>query len=191
MSRSALFSSLLSGIVVASVTLGSASAATKPNRPASIVPAGWPKVLAIPRMGVAHAPIEYNAFSSAKDIDAPFRWGDVAWYDRGPRPGDQGRASIYGHLDSYTGPAVFYHLKYLRKGDIVKVSYKGGRTLSFKVQWSHLYPNNRLPTNFLYGRTTQRGLSLITCGGFFHRDGTGYDHKLVVYATLVMPSRHK
>ncbi len=191
MSRSALISSLVAGLMVVSATLGSASASTKPNSPASIVPAGWPKTMAIPRMGVTHAPIEYNAFTRAKDIDAPFKWGDVAWFDRGPRPGDQGRASIYGHLDSYTGPAVFYHLKYLRKGDKVTVTYKGGRTLTFVVQWSRLYPNNQMPTKFLYGRTTQRGMSLITCGGLFHRDGTGYDHKLVVYATLLMPSRHK
>jgi hypothetical protein len=40
---------------------------------------------------------------------------------------------------------------------------------------------------FLYGRANDRGLALMTCGGVFHRDGTGYDHKLLVYASLVLP----
>jgi sortase (surface protein transpeptidase) len=155
------------------------------------VPAGWPKTLSIPRIGVSRAPVEANTFSTSKDIEAPFKWGDVAWYSRGPRPGDVGRANVVGHLDSYTGPAVFYQLKTLKKGDKILVSYPGGRSLTFQVQWSHLYPNTHLPMQFLYGTTTQRGLALTTCGGTFHRDGTGYDHKLIVYATLVMPSGKK
>jgi sortase (surface protein transpeptidase) len=187
MRRSALLSSLLAGFAIAAVTLGSASASTKPKSPVFTVPSGWPQSLAIPRMGVAKAPVEANPMNAPKDIDAPFKWGDVAWFNRGPKPGEQGRASIYGHLDSYTGPAVFYQLKTLKKGDKVMITYPKGRTLTFVVQWSHLYPNNHLPLKFLYGNTTERGMSLITCGGLFHRDGTGYDHKLVVYTTLVMP----
>jgi sortase (surface protein transpeptidase) len=189
MRRIFLFSSLLIAIMLGA-TLTSASASSKPKAP-SLVPPGWPKAVTIPRMNVKNAPVEPNAFNAAKDIDAPFKWGDVAWFSRGPRPGDKGRASIYGHLDSYTAPAVFYRLKDLKKGDTVYVVYKGGRAVTFKVQWSHSYLNNKLPMKFLYGNTTQRGLSLITCGGAFHRDGTGYDHKLVVYATMVMPSKKK
>jgi hypothetical protein len=37
----------------------------------------------------------------------------------------------------------------------------------------------------MYGPTTDHGLMLVTCAGIFHRDGTGYDHRLMVYATLV------
>jgi sortase (surface protein transpeptidase) len=142
-------------------------------------------------MNLSNVPVESVAFNRPKDIEAPFSFSEVAWFSRGPRPGDEGRASIYGHLDSYTGPAIFYHLKYLKKGDRVVVNYKGRRSLTFVVQWLHSYPNTHLPDKFLYGTTTQRGLALITCSGFFHRDGTGYDHKLIVYATLQMPSKHK
>jgi hypothetical protein len=28
----------------------------------------------------------------------------------------------------------------------------------------------------------------MTCAGAFHLDGTGYDHKLIVYARLVLPN---
>jgi hypothetical protein len=40
----------------------------------------------------------------------------------------------------------------------------------------------------MFGRNRQRGLVLITCSGVFHYDGTGYDHKLLVYARLILPS---
>jgi hypothetical protein len=40
----------------------------------------------------------------------------------------------------------------------------------------------------MFGRTHERGLVLVTCAGVFHRDGTGYDHKLIVYARLVLPN---
>jgi LPXTG-site transpeptidase (sortase) family protein len=188
MRRIILFPTLIMAVLLAAVTVGSATASPKPKSP-SLVPAGWPKAMSIPSMHVVKAPVEPNALNSARDIDAPFKWGDVAWFSRGPRPGDQGRASIYGHLDSYTGPAVFYQLKNLKKGDKVYVVYKNGRTLTFQVKWSKSYPNNKLPMGFLYGSTKERGMALITCGGLFHRDGTGYDHKLVVYTTLVMPTK--
>jgi sortase (surface protein transpeptidase) len=142
--------------------------------------------VAIPKIGVTKAPVESLPMNRKQDIDAPHKWGDVAWYNRGPRPGDPGRATIYGHLDSYTGPAVFYHLKDLVKGDRIQVQYSDGRTLTFLVQWTHEYLNKDLPVKFLYGSTQERGLALITCAGIFTK-ATGYQSKLVVYATLLMP----
>ena len=148
------------------------------------VPAGWPKFLSIPRLRLK-APVEAVAFNRPTDYHAPYRWEDVAWYNRGPRPGDTGRATMFGHLDSYCCPAIFYHLRYLRRGDTVQVAYRTGQLLTFQVQWVNNFWNNKLPLKYLFGTTQERGLSLITCSGTFHRDGSGYDHKLVVYARLV------
>ena len=153
------------------------------------VPKGWPKLLAIPKIGV-RAPVEALAYNRASDYDAPYRWGDVAWYDRGPRPGDVSHANVFGHLDSYCCPAIFYRLKDLRKGDHVYVGYQDGQVLTFQVQWSETYWNNKLPLKFMYGAWRDRGMVLMTCAGYFHRDGTGYDHKLIVFASLVWPRNH-
>jgi hypothetical protein len=112
----------------------------------------------------------------------------VAWYSRGARPGDIGRATIFGHLDSYCCPAVFWRLGTLQPGSIVRVTYRGGRSLTFRVLWHQTYLNKDLPLKWLYGPVQERGLALITCAGVFHTDGTGYDHKLMVYARLVLPS---
>jgi hypothetical protein len=137
----------------------------------------------IPKLHV-DAPIESLNFRTVSEEMAPLRWNDVAWYDLGPKPGDMGRSEIWGHLDSTCCPAVFYELKTLRKGDSVEVRYKKGRPLTFRVQWSAEYPNTALPLRFMYGPSRDRGLLLFTCAGIFHYDGTGYDHKLIVYATL-------
>lgn len=150
------------------------------------LPMGWPKVLAIPKLRVS-AHVEDVSFTHTNDIHAPFQWNDVAWFDKGVKPGDQGHAAIFGHLDSTCCPAVFYLISELHKGDIVNVAYKRGM-LRFKVMWQAVYPNNKLPVNYLFGRSKQRGLVLITCTGIFHTDGSGYDHKRVVYARLLLPN---
>lgn len=162
----------------------SASAA---HGPIIVVPPGWPKVVSIPRLKDV-SPVENTPLLKPADYEMPKGWFDVAWYDRGVRPGDIGHAAILGHLDSYTGPAAFYHLRDLRRGDRVSVRYRNGRWLTFRVVWQATYLNGGLPMGWIFGPSSQRGLILMTCTGLFHRDGTGYDHKLIVYARLVLPN---
>ncbi|HCG03384.1 MAG TPA: hypothetical protein DEV93_22960 [Chloroflexi bacterium] len=152
-----------------------------------VVPAGWPKFVMIPRLNV-RAPVESLDLSKSLPTHAPYRWGDVAWYDRGPKPGQLGRANVFGHLDSTCCPAVFWQLKTLKPGDIAEVQYKKGSPLKFKVIWSQNYLNSKLPIKFMFGPASQHGLVLTTCSGVFHTDGTGYDHKLLVYARLILPN---
>jgi hypothetical protein len=179
-------------IRVLTVTVLSALSLVAGIRPADAaqtlqLPQGWPQRLSIPSVGIT-APVESLAFSRPQDAKAPYRWGDVAWYDRGPKPGDMGRANIFGHLDSTCCPAVFYKLKFVKPGATIQVAYKHGSPLTFKVLWSATYANTSLPFRFLFGATNERGLALMTCAGGFHLDGTGYDHKLIVYARLVLPN---
>jgi sortase (surface protein transpeptidase) len=151
------------------------------------VPNGWPRTLSIPKIGVT-ANVESVALSKPEDTHAPYKWDDVAWYDRGTRPGDRGHAAIFGHVDSTCCPAVFYHLQDLKAGDIVEVRYKKGPTLKFRVMWSQVYANNKLPVKFLFGPASERGLELITCTGMYFPNGPGYDHKRVVFARVILPN---
>jgi sortase (surface protein transpeptidase) len=93
---------------------------------------------------------------------------------------------MFGHLDSYTGPAVFWRLRDLKAGDRIEVTYPGGKTVAFRVMWQSSYPNNRVPVRWMVARAQQRGLALVTCAGVFRQDGVGYDHKLVVYARMIL-----
>jgi sortase A len=171
---------VLSALVGFLLCSGASAAGPQPLR----TPPGWPQAVVVPRLSVV-ALIEPVAMTNAADTEAPHRMNDVAWYSRGHRPGDRGRAEIFGHLDSICCPAIFYHLRTMKAGDLIQVRYKTGKPLTFRVRWQATYLRTRMPLSFMYGPTTDHGLMLVTCAGVFHRDGTGYDHRLMVYATLV------
>jgi hypothetical protein len=118
-------------------------------------------------------------------IEVPHDWDTAGWYDRGPRPGQPGPAVILGHVDSRTGPAVFYRLRELRPPDIVRVGLADGRMLAFRVQRVERYPKDHFPTEAVYFPTLNRELRLITCGGEFDYAAGSYLDNIVVYATLV------
>jgi sortase (surface protein transpeptidase) len=117
-------------------------------------------------------------------LEVPKDWDTAGWYDKGPRPGQPGPAVILGHVDSKTGPAVFYQLRALRPGDTVRVGLADGRVLVFRVQRVQRYPKDEFPTEAVYFPTLNRELRLITCGGEFDYAAGSYRDNIVVYATL-------
>jgi Sortase domain len=117
-------------------------------------------------------------------IEVPHDWNTAGWYDRGPRPGQPGPAVILGHVDSRTGPAVFFRLRALRPRDVVRVGLADGRILVFRVQRVQRYPKDKFPTEAVYLPTLNRELRLITCGGDFDYAAGSYRDNIVVYATL-------
>lgn len=170
---------------LATVTALSGVASTHSSSPAR---RQAPQSLIIPSIHL-RAPVESVSFNKPADSKAPFHWGDVAWYNRGPLPGELGHALIYGHFDSYCCPAAFFLLRTLKKGASVTVVFPGNKSRTFIVRWSASYWDSKLPIKFMYGPSSDRGLLLITCAGAFHPDGTGYDHQLMVYATMPAPPK--
>jgi sortase (surface protein transpeptidase) len=106
----------------------------------------------------------------------------AGWYEYGPTPGQQGPAVIVGHVDSYTGPSVFYRLKDLRKGERIYVTLADGQRPAFIVDGLQEASKDQFPTSAVYGSLPYQGLRLITCGGPFDT-GTGhYLDNVIVYA---------
>jgi hypothetical protein len=91
---------------------------------------------------------------------------------------------IAGHVDSRTGPAVFYRLRELRPGDEVRVVRADRRVVRFVVESRASYPKPDLPAERVYGPTTAPALRLITCAGSFDRRRRSYRDNLVVEATI-------
>jgi sortase (surface protein transpeptidase) len=143
-----------------------------------------PARLEIPAIGVS-TPLVRLGRRSDGSIEVPSAWDTAGWYDQGPRPGQPGPAVLLGHVDSKTGPAVFYRLRELRPGEIVRVGLTDGRTLVFRVQRTERYPKDKFPTEAVYFPTLDRELRLITCGGDFDYAKGSYVDNIVVYATLV------
>ena len=106
----------------------------------------------------------------------------AGWYEVGPRPGEAGPAVIVGHVDSRSGPAVFFRLGELRRGDRIVVGQAGGVARSFVVKRVERSAKEALPVERIWNRTRLPVLRLITCGGSFDRSSGHYRDNVVVYA---------
>ena len=109
----------------------------------------------------------------------------VGWYTGSPRPGAVGSSVLAGHVDSKSGPGVFYWLSALRAGDRVYVSRADGTMAVFSVTKVQTYPKDEFPTAAVYGATPDPELRLITCGGTFDSASGHYLNNVVAYATAV------
>jgi sortase (surface protein transpeptidase) len=142
-------------------------------------PGGPPTRLRIPAIGV-DSPLEPLHLDAHGALTAP-SFPHAGWYADGPAPGDVGPAVLAGHVDSKSGPAVFYRLGALRAGDPVEVQ-RDGRWLTFTVVDVRRYPKNAFPTAEVYGPTPDPQLRLITCSGVFDHARHSYLDNTVVYA---------
>jgi hypothetical protein len=152
---------------------------------AGSIPSGArPNAVVIPRIGVA-APLMRLGLGPGRRMQVPEDFSVAGWYVGGPRPGEPGPAVIAGHVDSRRGPAVFYRLAELRKGDVVVVRYSGGPSVRFRVERIERHPKAAFPTSRVYGRTAGAKLRLITCGGTFDRASGHYRDNVIVFASAV------
>lgn len=147
---------------------------------APLLTAGPPTEVRIARIGV-DSPLETLGLSPTGELNPPQDFARAGWYAAGTAPGDVGPAVIAGHVDSRTGPAVFFRLRELHPGDLVEVS-RDGHWLSFRVTATKEYPKNQFPDAAVYGPTPDPQLRLITCGGDFDRSRRSYYDNVVVYA---------
>lgn len=150
-------------------------------RPARSERVAIPVRIEIPSLGV-RAPIIRLGLNPDRSLEVPKDFGDTGWWSGGSRPGEAGPAVIVGHVDSHTGPAVFYRLSELRKGDTVVVVRRDGSRARFTVQGSERFPKDEFPTARVYGRTDGPTLRLITCGGDFDSSTGHYVDNTIVYA---------
>ena len=117
-------------------------------------------------------------------IEIPSDWQVAGWYAEGVRPGQAGPAVIVGHVDSKQGPAVFYRLRDLRRGDTIEVTRKDGSVAVFVVDRLEQHAKTRFPTDDVYLPTLEPTLRLVTCDGMFDRSTGHYRDNLVVFANL-------
>ena len=108
----------------------------------------------------------------------------AGWFTGGVTPGEKGTAVVVGHVDNKQGPAVFYNLGALKKGNRVEVARKDGKTAVFEIYGIEVFDKNNFPGDRVYGSKGEPELRVITCGGGFSKK-TGYDGNVVVFARLV------
>jgi sortase (surface protein transpeptidase) len=137
----------------------------------------------IPRIGVSSSLLRLGREPDGTVETPPLRRAEVAgWYALGPQPGDPGSAVILGHVDSDRGPAVFFRLRELRRGDEVRVERADGSVVWFVVERTRQLPKERFPTDDVYYPTLKPGLRLVTCGGLFDHRTDHYRSNIIVFA---------
>lgn len=146
---------------------------------------GSPPVrITIPAIDVA-ATVTRLGINEDQTVEVPSDPATTGWYRYGPRPGTRGSAVILGHVDSDSGPAVFYRLRYLVPGDVVTVQAANGSVSRFRVLRLRTYANADFPAQQVYGaHGAMHALQLVTCGGGYD-SATGYQANVVVYTTLI------
>jgi len=145
-------------------------------------PVARPVLLTIPLIGVSTQLVTLGLTSSGA-LQVPSSTTVAGWYTGSARPGAIGSAIIVGHVDSVSGPGVFFRLSELRAGDMAYVKRSDGTLVAFRVTSVQMYLKDRFPTETVYRPTRDAELRLITCGGAFDSATGHYLSNTVVYAT--------
>jgi sortase (surface protein transpeptidase) len=147
-----------------------------------------PVRLVIPAIGVATRLVRLGLEPDGA-MQVPDDFATAGWFAGAPVPGQVGPAVIAGHVDSRTGPAVFYRLRELRPGHAIVVERADGSRLRFVVEQARSYPKTGFPTAAVFGPVPSAALRLITCTGDFDRARGSYRDNLVVFASLAGAAR--
>lgn len=151
-------------------------------RPSIRVVDPTPARLVIPSISV-NATVEARGLDSTRNMETPADFHDVAWYRLGPRPGEPGDALINGHVNWWTGDAVFTRLANLRPGDEISVIRADGVEVKFHVTGSQtVAANARVASLFAPGITPT--LTLITCAGDWNPLTQSDTRRLLVSAAV-------
>lgn len=153
-----------------------------PTRSPFPVERSVPVHLSVPAIGVSTDLLRLGLQEDRTvEVPAPSDSEYAGWYRLGTSPGQLGSAVILGHVDSTTGPAVFYELRSLERGDRVDVRLDGGAVAHFAVEDVLTYPNEAFPARKVYTSQGYRGLNLVTCGGEYDKARGGYQSNVVAY----------
>ncbi|MEU0568404.1 class F sortase [Nonomuraea sp. NPDC005983] len=159
------------------VAFGRSLQTTPQSAGASVVP----ESIDIPSIDV-EAPLMKLGLSKDGEVELPpYEKPKMAgWFSGSAVPGEKGASVIVGHVDTKTAPAVFFKLRQVRKGEIVKVERSDGKVVEYKVDSIEQVHKDSFPAKRVY---VDDGLKLVTCGGKFDYAKGEYVDNIIVYAS--------
>ncbi|MFB6553027.1 class F sortase [Streptomyces sp. NPDC056405] len=107
----------------------------------------------------------------------------AGWFTGAVTPGEKGTAVVVGHVDNQQGPAVFYGLGALKKGNKVDVHRQDGKTAVFEIYGIEVFEKDDFPGDRVYASKGSPELRVITCGGGFSKQN-GYEGNVVAFARM-------
>lgn len=118
---------------------------------------------------------------------------EVAWIDGTGLPGSGRNAVFYGHLDWVDREAVFWRLKDVKAGDLVKIGLEDGTELVYKVTSTYFLEEGDPQIRELERPLEGDIITLETCGGRWIPDpskpyGGEYTHRRILRAERLLES---
>ena len=147
-----------------------------------------PRRIRIPAIGV-NARVVSLERAPDRTMETPENFDNTGWYEPGSEPGERGPAVVAGHIDSTSGPAVFYRLRELKRGDLIRIARADGSVVRFRVEGLERWPKAAFPTRRVFGKTRLAALRLVTCSGNFDASTGHYVDNTIVYATRLRVRR--
>lgn len=173
------FIPLVSTQLISTLTIHKALAITKQEN----LRVGLPTMLKIPRTGI-NSTLENVGLTSRGVISLPKSPTKAAWFNFGPRPGDNGSAIIIGHYGVWKNgtAAIFNSLYKLRKGDKLYIKDEKGATITFVVTKLLVYSKNDDVSSVFNAGDGKAHLNLVTCTGAWNKASKTYSKWLVVFS---------
>ncbi|HEY4963778.1 MAG TPA: class F sortase [Candidatus Saccharimonadales bacterium] len=151
-----------------------------------VVAPNLPRYLIIPKLGVNSRILSVGVNSSGA-LATPNNVFDTAWYNESAEPGQPGATLIDGHISSWTSHGVFYGLKDLVAGDIIKVERGDGKVFTYSVVKTVVYPASNVSMTDAVTPVTAGvpGLNLISCDGDVITGTNTFNERIVVFSEQV------
>jgi sortase (surface protein transpeptidase) len=154
-----------------------------PSRAVGVVPSP-PVEISIPAIGVQSSIVDLGQNADGT-VEVPSSFHVVGWYKYTVTPGQVGPSVFLGHVDSQSGPGVFYRLGQLRIGDRVVVRRTDGRSVVFAITGVREYSKTAFPSIDVYGNTSTPTIRLVTCGGPFDSATHHYISNIVAFGEMI------
>ncbi|MBE4907325.1 class F sortase [Bacillus luteolus] len=143
-----------------------------------------PQNLAIPSLNL-DANIISVGLQEDGTMEVPKDVMEVGWYTQGAKPGQNGNVVLAGHVDSYLGPGIFFHLENVTLNDKIIITDGHNREITYRITKIEKYPYQDGPLEEIFGFTSQKRLQLITCTGSYNPFKRTHEERLVVTAIEV------
>ena len=145
-----------------------------------------PRYIIIPKLGV-YARVLSVGVTSTGALGTPSNVYDTAWYNESAEPGQPGAMLIDGHVSSWTANGVFYGIKTLVAGDIIKVESGDSTIFTYQVVKSKVYSSGNVDMAAAMTPVDPGtpGLNLITCTGDVIPGTSEFNERIVVFATQI------
>ena len=147
---------------------------TRPAKPVSV---------SIPSIGVDGAEVVEVGLDDKRAVEIPDDVRQVGWYNRGPRPGEDGNAFMTSHIDSRSqGRGVLFDLRRSEPGDLIEVTHEDGSVTEWEVVFRERIVKGAYPMERVFRFEGPPGLVIDTCGGPFNPNTGSYENIDIVYA---------